>query len=582
MGFCPFFFGASKNMLNKRADKLELLRIAEAVALEKSIDKELIISSMEIGIAKAAKSKFGQENEIKVLINRDNGNIEIFRKLVISENPENSNTEIKLIDAINLNEINKDKSIGDEVLQPLPSFDFGRIAAQIAKQVISSNVRDAERDRQFNEFIDKKDSILSGIVKRLEFGNIIVDLGRTEAIIQKNELIPREIIKAGDRIKAYCFDVRREQRGQQIFLSRAHPKFMEKLFIQEVPEIYDGLIEIKSSSRDPGSRAKICVKAVDTSLDPVGACVGMRGSRVQAVVNELQGEKIDIVNWSEDPAILVSNALSPAEVLRVNVDTERKKLDVILSEDNLSKAIGRRGQNVRLATKLMNYEINIMTDQEDSERRQIEFKEKTENFVKNLELDETLGQLLVAEGFSTIDDIKDSSAESLLKIEGIEEDTAKALIERAKEFYQKDQEDISERIKKLGIQDALKNLKGLTPGMLMTLGEQKILTLEDFADLASDELTGGFDIIIPLSFVPDPRSVRGSVFLDYGNVFSDGCRFYETNCYEFDLSELRYSIGIGVTWITALGPLSFALASVFNDSPTDRTETFQFEIGTQF
>ena len=482
-------------MLNKRADKLELLRIAEAVALEKSIDKELIISSMEIGIAKAAKSKFGQENEIKVLIDRDNGNIEIFRKLIISENPENSNTEIKLEDAINLNDSNKDKSVGDEILQPLPSFDFGRIAAQIAKQVISSNVRDAERDRQFNEFIDKKDSILSGIVKRLEFGNVIVDLGRTEAIIQKNELIPREIIKAGDRIKAYCFDVRREQRGQQIFLSRAHPKFMEKLFIQEVPEIYDGLIEIKSSSRDPGSRAKICVKAVDTSLDPVGACVGMRGSRVQAVVNELQGEKIDIVNWSEDPAILVSNALSPADVLRVNVDTERKKLDVILTEENLSKAIGRRGQNVRLATKLLNYEINIMTDQEDSERRQIEFKEKTENFVKNLELDETLGQLLVAEGFSTIDDIKDSSTENLLKIEGIEEDTAKALIERAKEFHERDQEDISKRIKELGLEESLIKLKGMTPGMLVTLGEKKILTLENFADLASDELTGGYDIV---------------------------------------------------------------------------------------
>ena len=369
-------------MLNKRADKLELLRIAEAVALEKSIDKELIISSMETGIAKAAKSKFGQDNEIKVIINRDSGDIEIFRRLIVSENPENSNTEIKLEDAINLNQTNKDKSIGDEVLQPLPSFDFGRIAAQTAKQVINSNVREAERERQFNDFIDKKDTILSGIVKRLEFGNVIVDLGRTEAIIQKNEIIPRENIKAGDRIKAYCHDVRREPRGQQIFLSRAHPKFMEKLFVQEVPEIYDGLIEIKSSSRDPGSRAKICVKAVDTSLDPVGACVGMRGSRVQAVVNELQGEKIDIVNWSEDPAILVSSALSPAEVQRVNVDLERKKLDVILTEENLSKAIGRRGQNVRLATKLLNYEINIMTDAEDSERRQLEFKEKTENFVK--------------------------------------------------------------------------------------------------------------------------------------------------------------------------------------------------------
>ena len=482
-------------MLNKRADKLELLRIAEAVALEKSIDKELIISSMETGIAKAAKSKFGQDNEIKVLINRENGDIEIFRKLTISEKPENSNIEIKLEDAIKLNELHKDKQIGDEVLQPLPSFDFGRIAAQTAKQVINSNVREAERERQYNDFIDKKDTILSGIVKRLEFGNVIVDLGKTEGIIQKNELIPRENIKAGDRIKAYCSDVRREQRGQQIFLSRAHNKFMEKLFVQEVPEIYDGLIEIKSSSRDPGSRAKICVKAVDTSLDPVGACVGMRGSRVQAVVNELQGEKIDIVNWSEDPAILVSNALSPAEVQRVNVDTERKKLDVILTEENLSKAIGRRGQNVRLATKLLNYEINIMTDQEDSEKRQLEFKEKTENFVKNLELDETLGQLLVAEGFSTIDDIKDSSLESITKIEGIEEDTAKALIERAKEFHQKDQEDISQRIKELGLDDSLIKLNGLTPGMLVTLGEKKILKLEDFADLASDELTGGFDVI---------------------------------------------------------------------------------------
>ena len=482
-------------MLNRRSDKLELLRIAEAVALEKSIDKELIISSMEEGIAKAAKSKFGQDNEIKVLINRENGDIGIFRKLVVSENPENINTEINLKDAVIINEVNKDKKIGDEVLQPLPSFDFGRIAAQTAKQIINSTVREAERERQYNDFIDKKDSILSGIVKRLEFGNVIVDLGRAEAIIQKNEIIPRENIKAGDRIKAYCYDVRKELRGQQIFLSRAHPKFMEKLFIQEVPEIYDGLIEITASSRDPGSRAKICVKAIDTSIDPVGACVGMRGSRVQAVVNELQGEKIDIVNWSEDPAILVSNALSPAEVQRVNVDLERKKLDVILAEENLSKAIGRRGQNVRLATKLLNFEINIMTDQEDSERRQLDFKEKTENFVKNLELDETLGQLLVAEGFSSIDDIKDSTPEGLMKIEGIEEETSKALIDRAKEFYQKDQEDIVKRIKDLGLQDDLINHKGLTPGMLVTLGEQKILKLEDFADLASDELTGGYDII---------------------------------------------------------------------------------------
>jgi len=494
MGFGPFFFITNK-MLNRRSDKLELLRIAEAVALEKSIDKELIIDSMESGIAKAAKSKFGAENEIKVLINRDNGDIGIFRKLIIVDKPENSNLEISLNRAIELNETNKIKKIGDEVLQPLPSFDFGRIAAQTAKQVISFNVREAERERQFNDFVDKKDTILSGIVKRLEFGNIIVDLGRAEAIIQKNEMIPRENIKAGDRTKAYCLDVRREPSGQQIFLSRAHPKFMEKLFVQEVPEIYDGLIEIKSSARDPGSRAKICVKAIDASLDPVGACVGMRGSRVQAVVNELQGEKIDIVNWSEDPAVVVANSLSPAEVQRVNVDNELKKLDVILTEENLSKAIGRRGQNVRLATKLLNYEINIMTDQEDSERRQIEFKEKTENFVKNLELDETLGQLLVAEGFFSIDDIKESSTEALTKIEGIEEETAKELIQRAQEFSKKDQEEIKKKIKDLGLDNELINHKGLTLGMLVTLGEQKILNLTDFADLSSDELTGTYDIL---------------------------------------------------------------------------------------
>ena len=482
-------------MLNRRADKLELLRIAEAVALEKSIDKELIIDSMENGIAKAAKSKFGSENEILVQIDRDSGDIGIFRKLKIVDNPMNLNLEIGLQQAIAIDAENKNKGIGDEILQPLPSFDFGRIAAQTAKQVITYSVREAERQRQYDDFKDKIDTILSGIVKRLEFGNVIVDLGGTEAIIQKNEMIPRENIKAGDRVKAYCLDVRREPRGQQIFLSRANNKFMEKLFIQEVPEIYDGLIEIKSSSRDPGSRAKICVKAVDTSLDPVGACVGMRGSRVQAVVNELQGEKIDIVNWSEDPAIVVANALSPAEVQRVNVDSEQKKLDVILTEDNLSKAIGRRGQNVRLATKLINYEINIMTDQEDSEKRQMDFKEKTDNLIKNLELDETLGQLLVAEGFASIEEIKEANIDDLSKIEGIENETASELIERAKEYHLKDQEEISKRIKDLGLSNDLIDHNGLTPGMLLTLGQQKILTLNDFADLASDELTGSFDIV---------------------------------------------------------------------------------------
>ncbi len=481
-------------MLNQRSDKLELLRIAESVATEKSIDKEIILSSMESAIQKAAKTRFGSENDIRAKIDRESGDISLHKVLTIVEAPENFDTEISLKHAIE-KEKKKDIKLGDEIFEQLPPVDFGRIAAQTARQVITQSVRAAERERQYNDFIGKKGEVLSGIVKRLEYGNVIIDLNRSEAIIRKDELIPREILKAGERIKAYCYDVIKETKGQQIFLSRAHPKFMERLFFQEVPEIYDGIIEIKACARDPGSRAKICVYSKDTSIDPVGACVGMRGSRVQAVVNELQGEKIDIVNWSEDPAILVSNALSPAEIQRVNVDIERKKLDVILTEENLSKAIGRRGQNVRLATKLINYEINIMTDAEDSERRQLEFKEKTENFVKNLELDETLGQLLVAEGFSTIDDIKDSSVENLVKIEGIEEDTAKALIERAKEFHKKDQEDISEKIKELGLEDSLINLKGLTPGMLVTLGDQKILTLEDFADLASDELTGGYDVI---------------------------------------------------------------------------------------
>jgi N utilization substance protein A len=482
-------------MLNQRSDKLELIRIAEAVALEKSIDKDLILSSMESGIEKAAKSRFGLENNIKVTIDRSTGNINIYRVLIITENPTNHNTEISLAEAKKISNKNIDKKIGDEILETLPTFDFGRIAAQTAKQVITQNVREAERERQYNDFKDKKDQILSGIVKRLEFGNVIVDLGKTEGIIRKDEMIPRENIKTGDRIKAYCYDVRRETRGQQIFLSRGNPKFMEKLFVQEVPEIYDGLIEIKSSARDPGSRAKISVNAKDTSLDPVGACVGMRGSRVQAVVNELQGEKIDIVHWSEDPAVLVVNALSPAEIQKVIIDNNYRKLDVILDEENLSKAIGRRGQNVRLASKLMDYEVNILTEKEESERRQTEFKEKTDNLVKNLELDETLGQLLVAEEYSSIEDIEQTTSDNLTKIEGIDEKTAKELIDRAKEFLKKDAEEISKKIKELGVAEDLINHKGLTQGMLVTLGEQKILSLKDFAELASDELTGGYDII---------------------------------------------------------------------------------------
>ena len=479
-------------MLNQRSDKVELLRIAEAVAIEKSIDKEIILTSMESAIQKAAKTRFGAENDIRVIIDRESGDISLYKVLKIVESPENLDTEISLKDAIKKEE-KKDIKVGDEIFEQLPPVDFGRIAAQTARQVITQSVRAAERERQYNDFIGKKEEILSGIVKRLEYGNVIIDLNRAEAIIRKEELIPREILKTGDRIKAYCYDVVRENKGQQIFLSRAHPKFMEKLFFQEVPEIYEGIIEIKSSARDPGSRAKICVNSKDSSIDPVGACVGMRGSRVQSVVNELQGEKIDIVHWSEDPATLAVSALAPAEIQKVIIDDQDRRIEVILTEENLSKAIGRRGQNVRLASKIMNYEIDIFTEKEETEKRQLDFKDKTDTFIKNLEVDETLGQLLVAIGFSSIKEIHEAKLEDISKIEGLDSGTAKELKERAAEYLIKEKENMSKKLNELGLEDALINFKGVTPGMLVTLGEKKIKTLKDFAELSTDELIGGYD-----------------------------------------------------------------------------------------
>ena len=479
-------------MLNQRSDKVELLRIAEAVAAEKSIDAEIILSSMELAIQKAAKTKFGSENDIRAKIDRETGNISLHKVLTIVESPENLDTEISLEHAKKIQ--NKENiKVGDEIFEQLPPIDLGRIAAQTARQVITQSVRSAEKERQYNDFIGKKDEILSGMVKRLEYGNVIVDLNRAESIIKKEELIPREVLKTGDRIKAYCYDVIRENKGQQIFLSRASPKFMEKLFFQEVPEIYDGIIEIKSSARDPGSRAKICVHSKDSSIDPVGACVGMRGSRVQSVVNELSGEKIDIVHWSEDVASLVVSALAPAEIQKVIIDDQNRKIEVILTEENLSKAIGRRGQNVRLASKLIDFEIDILTEKEESDKRQLEFKEKTEIFVKNLEVDETLGQLLVAEGFSSVKEISQASLDEIIKIEGVDKNTANELKERAAEYLVKEKENIEKKLKDLGVNDDLINHKGLTPGMLLTLGEKKIKTLKDFADLSTDELIGGYD-----------------------------------------------------------------------------------------
>ncbi len=482
-------------MLNRGLDKLELLRIVDAVANEKSIDKELVISSMESAIQKAALTKFGNENDILVKINRENGEISIQKVLEVVESVEDSSRQISIDQANKVSKGDEKISVGSKIYEELPQIDFSRIAAQSAKQVINSKVREAERNRQFDDFKDKQGQILSGIIKRLEYGNAIIDLGRAEGVIKKDELIPREILKTGDRVKAYCYEVKQDFKGHQIFLSRAHPQFLAKLFFQEVPEIYEGVIEIKSVARDPGSRAKICVFSKDTSIDPVGACVGMRGSRVQTIVNELQGEKIDIIKWTEDLPTLISESLSPAEIQKVLIDQSNKRIDVILTEENLSKAIGRRGQNVRLASKLTNYEIDILTDKEDSDRRQTEFKEKTENLIKNLEVDETLGQLLVSEGFQSIEEISQAKAEDIEKIEAIDTETAQELINRSKENLIKVKEEVGKKLKELGVEDQLINLKGMTQGMLVILGQKNIKKLNDFADLSSDELIGGFDEI---------------------------------------------------------------------------------------
>ena len=495
MGFCPFFFRGKENMLNRGLDKQELLRIVDSVANEKSIDKELILVSMETAIQRAAHSKFGFENLIEAKINRENGSIQIHKVLEIVEKVEDPDKQITLKDATSIDKKNKDLKVGDKIYEELPQIDFGRIAAQSAKQVISQKVREAEKSRQYDDFKDKQSQILSGIIKRTEYGNVIVDLGRAEGIIRKEELIQREILKNGDRVKAYCFEVKEDTKGHQIFLSRAHPQFLARLFFQEVPEIYEGIIEIKAVARDPGSRAKICVNSKDSSLDPVGACVGMRGSRVQTVVNELQGEKIDIIKWTEDLPTLVAESLSPAEIQKVLIDEQNKRIEVILSEENLSKAIGRRGQNVRLASKLINYEIDILTDKEDSERRQTEFKERTDLFIKGLEVDETLGQLLVSENLQSIEEIAQSKIDDISKIEGIEENTAKELIDRAKEYLEKEKKEISEKLKNMGVEETLIKLNGITQGMLVVLGEKNIRKLKDFADLSSDELIGGIDEI---------------------------------------------------------------------------------------
>ena len=469
------------------ANRLELLQIADAVARDKSIDKNIVISAMEDAIQKAAKTRYGSENEIRAEIDPKTGQTNLARLLEVVEVVENKATEIDLKQA---RKKNKEAEIGDFISEELPPIEFGRIAAQSAKQVIFQKVRDAERDRQYDEFKDKIDEVISGIVKRVEYGNVIVDLGRNEAIIRRDELLPRESFRSGDRVLAYIQDVRREPRGPQIFLSRTSNNFMAKLFMQEVPEIYDGIVEIISVARDPGSRAKIAVHTSDNSIDPVGACVGMRGSRVQSVVNELQGEKIDIVKWSPDIATFVISSLAPAEATKVVLDEEIERIEVVVPDDHLSLAIGRRGQNVRLASQLTKWDIDILTEAEESERRQNEFNEKSEIFIQALDVDEVIAQLLVSEGFLSIEDLVFVETSEISSIEGFDDDTAVEIQSRAKTFIEEEGKKQDAKRKKLGVQDDLAQIDGMTTNMLVALGENDIKTLDDFAGCSTDELFG--------------------------------------------------------------------------------------------
>ena len=486
------------------ANRLELLQIADAVAREKVIDRQIVLAAMEDAIAKAARSRYGTETDVHARIDPRTGELNISRHLLVVEQIDNPATEILLEDARRKNPAAQP---GDTIADTLPPFDFGRIAAQSAKQVIVQKVREAERDRQFDEFKDRIGTIVNGLVKRVEYGNVIVDLGRGEAVLRRDDLIPREMFRPGDRIRAYLFDVRREQRGPQIFLSRTHPQFMAKLFTQEVPEIYDGIIEVKAVARDPGSRAKIAVISRDSSIDPVGACVGMRGSRVQAVVGELQGEKIDIIPWSPDVATFIVNALQPAEVAKVVLDEDAERIEVVVPDEQLSLAIGRRGQNVRLASQLTGWDIDILTEAEESERRQKEFLERTNVFMNALDVDETVGQLLASEGFRSVEELAFVAIEELASIEGFDEDTAQEIQRRANDHLGAIEAEFDAKRRALGVEDALKSVAGITTAMLVSLGENDVKTLEDLAGCATDDLVGW-------SERQNNETVRHSGFLD--------------------------------------------------------------------
>ena len=467
------------------ANKAELLAIANSVASEKMIDKSIVIEAMEEAIQKAARARYGAENDIRAKLDPNSGDLRLWRVVEVVEEVEDY---FKQVDLAAAQKLDKDAKLGDFIVDPLPPVDLGRIDAQSAKQVIFQKVRDAERERQYEEFKDRAGEVITGVIKSVEFGHVIVNLGRAEGIIRRDQQIPREVARTGERIRALIMKVERSNRGPQIFLSRAHPEFMKKLFAQEVPEIYDGIIQIKAAARDPGSRAKIGVISHDSSIDPVGACVGMKGSRVQAVVQELQGEKIDIIPWSEDTATFIVNALQPATVSRVVIDEEESRIEVVVPDDQLSLAIGRRGQNVRLASQLTESQIDIMTEQESSEKRSKEFAERSKMFEEELDVDETLSQLLVAEGFTELEEVAYVDREELAGIEGFDEDLAEELQSRAIEALERREETFRTARREMGVEDALAEIPHLNEEMLVVLGNAGILTLDDLADLATDEL----------------------------------------------------------------------------------------------
>ena len=494
------------------ANKAELIAIANSVASEKMIDKAIVIEAMEDAIQRSARARYGAENDIRAKLDPDTGDLRLWRVVEVVEVVEDY---FKQVDLKAARKLQADAVVGDFIVDPLPAIDLGRIDAQSAKQVIFQKVRDAERERQYNEFHNRAGEIITGVVKSVEFGHVVVNLGRAEGVIRRDQQIPREVVRVGDRVRALILNVRRENRGPQIFLSRAHPEFMKKLFAQEVPEIYDGIIEIKAAARDPGSRAKIGVISHDGSIDPVGACVGMKGSRVQAVVQEMQGEKIDIIPWSEDTATFVVNALQPATVSRVVIDEDEERIEVVVPDDQLSLAIGRRGQNVRLASQLTGKAIDIMTEADASEKRQREFVQRSELFQNELDVDETLSQLLVAEGFTELEEVAYVGIDELASIEGFDDELAQELQSRAQEALERREAAAREERRSLGVEDALAEIPHLTEAMLVTLGKAGIKTLDDLADLATDELIAKKRV--------DPRRRRdagaeekGGVLAEYG------------------------------------------------------------------